>query len=75
MLLDPPRTGCSRESLEQLRKIRPAQIIHVSCHPATLARDLKILCADGVFRLRKLVPLDLFPQTHHVECVADLRPE
>ena len=73
ILLDPPRTGCSRVTLEQLRKIRPAQLIHVSCHPATLARDLKILCADGVFRLRKLVPLDLFPQTHHVECVADLR--
>ncbi len=73
VLLDPPRTGCSRESLEQLRKIRPAQVIHVSCHPATLARDLSVLCADGVFRLRKLIPLDMFPHTRHVECVADLR--
>jgi tRNA/tmRNA/rRNA uracil-C5-methylase (TrmA/RlmC/RlmD family) len=75
VLLDPPRTGCSRESLERMRKIRPAQVIFVSCHPATLARDLKLLCADGVFQLRKIVPLDMFPHTHHVECVADLRSD
>jgi tRNA/tmRNA/rRNA uracil-C5-methylase (TrmA/RlmC/RlmD family) len=73
IVLDPPRTGCPPESLELLRKVGPAQIIYVSCHPATLARDLNILCADGVFELAKVVPLDMFPQTQHVECVADLR--
>jgi 23S rRNA (uracil1939-C5)-methyltransferase len=56
-----------------LREIRPAQVIYISCHPATLARDLNILCAEGVFVLRTVVPLDMFPQTQHVECVADLR--
>ena len=45
----------------------------VSCHPATLARDLNVLCADGVFELKNVTPLDMFPQTQHVECVADLR--
>ena len=73
IILDPPRTGCPRPSLELLRQVRPAQIVYVSCHPATLARDLNVLCMDGVFELRQVTPLDMFPQTQHVECVADLR--
>jgi len=73
VLLDPPRKGCWPELLELLRKTRPRQIIYVSCHPATMARDLNILCGDGVFELVRVQPLDMFPQTQHVECVADLR--
>lgn len=73
LILDPPRTGCPPEMLQLLRKLRPAQILYVSCHPATLARDLNVLCAEGVFSLTKIVPLDMFPQTQHVECVSDLR--
>jgi tRNA/tmRNA/rRNA uracil-C5-methylase (TrmA/RlmC/RlmD family) len=72
-LLDPPRTGCLPPSLELLRTVRPRQIIYVSCHPATLARDLNLLCADGIYELVRVTPLDMFPQTAHVECVADLR--
>jgi tRNA/tmRNA/rRNA uracil-C5-methylase (TrmA/RlmC/RlmD family) len=73
ILLDPPRTGCAVESLALLRAVRPAQIIYVSCNPATLARDLNILCAEDVFDLVSVFSLDMFPQTQHVECVADLR--
>jgi tRNA/tmRNA/rRNA uracil-C5-methylase (TrmA/RlmC/RlmD family) len=73
VILDPPRRGCARVCLDQLREIGPAQVIYVSCHPATLARDLNTLCADGVFELKTVVPLDMFPQTQHVECVADVR--
>jgi len=73
VILDPPRKGCWPETLELVRKTKPAQIIYVSCHPATMARDLNILCADGVFELARVQPLDMFPQTQHVECVADLR--
>lgn len=73
VLLDPPRKGCLPPTLPLLRRERPAQIIYVSCHPATMARDLNILCRDGVFDLLRVTPLDMFPQTQHVECVADLR--
>jgi 23S rRNA (uracil1939-C5)-methyltransferase len=65
--------GCPLASLHQLRETQPAQIIYVSCHPATLTRDLNALCADGVYELVKVVPLDMFPQTQHIECVVDLR--
>ena len=73
IILDPPRAGCSLASLELLRQRRPRQIIYVSCHPATLARDLNVLLREGVYELLKVVPLDMFPQTQHIECVADLR--
>ena len=73
IILDPPRTGCSMAILESLRRTRPRQIIYVSCHPATLARDLNVLLREKVYDLLKVVPLDMFPQTQHIECVADLR--
>ena len=73
VLLDPPRKGCAPEILQLLRRIRPAQIIYVSCQPATMARDLNVLCAEAVFKVTEVVPLDMFPQTAHLECVADLQ--
>jgi len=73
VLLDPPRKGCWPQTLKLLRETMPAQVIYVSCHPATMARDLNILCDNGVFELARVQPLDMFPQTQHVECVADLR--
>jgi tRNA/tmRNA/rRNA uracil-C5-methylase (TrmA/RlmC/RlmD family) len=73
VVLDPPRKGCQAKTLQWLREERPAQIIYVSCHPATLARDLNALCREGVYELVQVVPLDMFPQTQHVECVADVR--
>ena len=73
VLLDPPRKGCWPQTLQLLREMKPAQVIYVSCHPATMARDLNILCGNSVFELARVQPLDMFPQTQHVECVADLR--
>ncbi|MHC1763244.1 MAG: class I SAM-dependent RNA methyltransferase [Verrucomicrobiia bacterium] len=72
VILDPPRRGCLKESVELLRSSGVAQILYVSCHPATLARDIGILTETGQYRLRQVTPLDMFPQTQHVECVADL---
>ncbi|HWX19582.1 MAG TPA: class I SAM-dependent RNA methyltransferase [Candidatus Binatia bacterium] len=73
VLLDPPRKGCRPETLHLFREVRPAQLIYISCQPATMARDLNILCAEDVFKVTQVVPLDMFPQTAHVECVAELR--
>ena len=73
VILDPPRRGCAPAALDQLREVRPSQVIYISCHPATLARDLNILCADGVYRLEQVIPIDMFPHTQHVECITDLR--
>jgi len=72
VILDPPRRGCQKEGLEMLANAGPRQVIYISCHPATLARDLKWLCENGGYTLRGVTPLDMFPQTQHVECVADL---
>jgi len=73
VILDPPRKGCLPQTIELLKQVRPRQIIYISCHPATMARDLNAFMAAGVFELKRVVPLDMFPQTQHVECVADLR--
>lgn len=71
VILDPPREGVDRKILETLIRLKPARIVYVSCNPATLARDLKILIQTG-FRLGRIQPIDLFPQTYHLETVAEL---
>jgi 23S rRNA (uracil1939-C5)-methyltransferase len=71
VVLDPPRTGMSPEAVAGLLTLAPRRITYVSCDPATQARDLKALVAGG-YRLERVVALDMFPQTHHVEAVAHL---
>lgn len=72
IIVDPPRRGCSSKVLKEIIKIKPKKIIYVSCNPATLARDLKYLTKDDDYKLKKVLPIDMFPQTSHVECIASL---
>jgi 23S rRNA (uracil1939-C5)-methyltransferase len=72
VLLDPPRKGCEINVIKTLRKLKPFQIVYVSCKVSTLARDLKLLCEDRLYKLTKVQPADFFPQTAHVETAAFL---
>ncbi len=69
VVLDPPRVGAGPDVVARLAELRPDTIVYVACDPAALARDAKALAQHG-YTLRRAVPLDLFPMTHHVEVVA-----
>ena len=72
-VIDPPRAGCQQSVLDALVNNPVARIVYVSCDPSTLARDLNILChLNPTYQLRSVQPLDMFPQTAHIECVAVL---
>lgn len=69
IVVDPPRAGCAPVVLDTFVRMRPERIVYVSCNPASMARDLAVL-AGGGYRVREIQPVDMFPQTYHVECVA-----
>lgn len=73
VLLDPPRKGCERNVIKTLLNIKPKRIVYISCKMSTLARDLKLLCGEGVYHLTRVQPADFFPQTPHVEAAAFLQ--
>ncbi len=69
ILLDPPRTGAV-EAVRSVGELGAKKIVYVSCDPATMARDIMILCKSGNYRMIEATPLDMFPQTAHIETVA-----
>jgi len=74
IVVDPPRKGCDPALLETILAIQPERVVYVSCNPSTLARDLRVL-EDGGYRTVEVTPVDMFPHTGHVECVAWLVKE
>lgn len=69
LVVDPPRKGCDEKLLQTIIDMKPKKVVYVSCNPATLARDLRIL-EDGGYKTIEVQPVDMFPQTTHVECCA-----
>jgi 23S rRNA (uracil1939-C5)-methyltransferase len=71
VVLDPPRGGCSPKALEAVIKSGARTVVYVSCNPEPLARDLKALSAH--YKIEAVQPVDMFPQTNHVEVVTKLK--
>ena len=73
VVLNPPRKGCDADLLNTIKGNTPPRIIYISCNPATLARDLALLCAQGKYNVEFAQPVDMFPQTGHVETIVSIR--
>lgn len=74
VVVDPPRRGCGKPLLESILEVQPRRVVYISCNPTTLARDLKYL-GEGGYVVKEVQPVDMFPQTGHVEVVALLYKE
>ena len=70
IMVDPPRRGLDNTSIENIKKVRPKKLVYISCNPATLVRDLAKL--EEIYEVKKIKPVDMFPYTSSVECVAVL---
>lgn len=71
VFMDPPRSGSDEKFLSSLVKLKPRQVIYISCNPVTQARDLNYLTKNG-YRVSEIQPVDMFPHTFHVECVVKI---
>ncbi|MBY0122921.1 23S rRNA (uracil(1939)-C(5))-methyltransferase RlmD [Bacillus sp. S/N-304-OC-R1] len=70
IIVDPPRTGLDEQLLKTILKVKPKKVIYVSCNPSTLAKDIDVL--SGSYKVEMIQPVDMFPQTAHVECISQL---
>ena len=71
IMVDPPRKGLDKNTIENISKVKPKKVIYISCNPATLVRDLHML--EEKYEITSMTPVDMFPFTHHVECVTVLQ--
>ena len=70
VIVDPPRTGLDQQLLKTILKVQPKKVVYVSCNPSTLAKDISVLSSK--FKVNGIQPVDMFPQTAHVECISQL---
>jgi 23S rRNA (uracil1939-C5)-methyltransferase len=75
VVIDPPRAGLSQKIVRRVLECEADRIVYVSCNPTTLAPNARQMVDDGGYRLRSVRPVDMFPQTPHIECVALLERE
>ncbi len=75
IVLDPPRSGLPAGAARRVARLATRKILYLSCDPATLSRDLREMVSEEVWSLEEVLPVDLFPQTAGVECLAELRRE
>ena len=71
IMVDPPRKGLDNKTIENILKVSPSKVVYISCNPATLLRDLAKL--EDIYEIKSIKPVDMFPYTSHVECVAVLQ--
>lgn len=67
VIVDPPRTGCDDQLLKTILQVKPKKVVYVSCNPSILAKDIQTLSSK--YEVKYIQPVDMFPQTVHVECV------
>ena len=70
IITDPPRNGMAEQVIKQILNTSARRIVYISCNPATQARDLKLLSSK--YKVTKIQPVDMFPHTHHIECISVL---
>jgi tRNA (uracil-5-)-methyltransferase len=70
VVVDPPRTGLDSQLIQTILQVKPKKLIYVSCNPSTLAKDIQTLSAK--YEVKYIQPVDMFPQTAHVECVSQI---
>ena len=71
VVVDPPRKGLDKTTIENIKKIEAKKVIYISCNPATLVRDLSYL--EEKYKVKEIQPVDMFPFTSHVECCSVLK--
>lgn len=74
VIMDPPRAGSDEKFLSSLVKLSPEKVVYISCNPITQERDLRYLVKNG-YKVKEIQPVDMFPQTNHVECIALIEKE
>ncbi len=72
VVLDPPRKGCDENTINAILKTKPKRIVYIACGLKSLARDLKLLCKNDLYKIASVTPYDMFPQTKHIETLAVL---
>ena len=68
IIVDPPRRGLDEKTIENIMKLKTGRVVYISCNPATMVRDLKMM--EEIYEMVEVQPVDMFPFTSHVECVA-----